>query len=586
VRHLTVQQVSASLDGALSGVSLELVVRHLAGCHECRERHARLTKQDDALRRLLACEFPDLYFEDMLARLAVVIDAESRGQVPPEHALPPELPPLGPEPQPSREMRRPSQALPVPALPGEEEQKRRAAEELKAAEEVAMQALEELLRERRQQAAPPAPEPVVEDAAAAPPVAPEPVAADAAAEPAVASEPATAPPATDARPSAFLPAELRLHEREIPADAAPFAPTPPVGPPHLLALPPELLAALRDAGEALEASRPALLPTPEPEPEPEPVVVREPEPEPEPEPVPEPVVVREPEPEPEPAPAPRREPTPESDPYADYEDRLDHSPPKHARYHPPRRGRGRSIALAAAGVAALLVALAGSGYLPAVIRVPVPELPKPRLPRIEVVRVPIGKGEPAAPGGAAARTPAPAEPFRDAAVATTSDATPVVVKRSDPQPPPAAGPEPQSRPRPEPSAAPPAARPPARTVTAPAETPVRAEPKPAVAPRPKPAAPAPAAAEPEADESENWPLLCGMVVDETGAPVAGARVSLADLELAARTDRRGRFCIAAPPGDRTLSVIASGFAGSRRVVSLGADGLEVSIALVPAAPAP
>ena len=51
--HLTVQQLSASLDGALTGPSLELVVRHLAACHDCRDRQARLAKHDDALRRLL-----------------------------------------------------------------------------------------------------------------------------------------------------------------------------------------------------------------------------------------------------------------------------------------------------------------------------------------------------------------------------------------------------------------------------------------------------------------------------------------------------------------------------------------------------
>ncbi len=88
--------------------------------------------------------------------------------------------------------------------------------------------------------------------------------------------------------------------------------------------------------------------------------------------------------------------------------------------------------------------------------------------------------------------------------------------------------------------------------------------------------------EPETDEGASWPLICGLVVDETGAPVVGARVTLADLELGARTDRRGRFCIAAPPGDRTLSVVAAGFATNRRVVSLGTENLDVSIALAPA----
>jgi hypothetical protein len=69
------------------------------------------------------------------------------------------------------------------------------------------------------------------------------------------------------------------------------------------------------------------------------------------------------------------------------------------------------------------------------------------------------------------------------------------------------------------------------------------------------------------------------VVDDAGTPIVGARVSLADLDLAARTDRRGRFCLAAPPGERTLSVVAAGFVPYRQVVSLAAESLELSFTL-------
>ena len=149
--HLTVQQISASLDGALSGVSLELVVRHLSSCHECRERHSRLTKQDDSLRRLLACDFAEVFFDDMSARLNAVLEAESRGQMPPEHSRPPELPPLSPERPASRVMPKPKSAeMRNPALPSEEEQKRRVAEELKAAEAAALSSLEQLMRDVQQ----------------------------------------------------------------------------------------------------------------------------------------------------------------------------------------------------------------------------------------------------------------------------------------------------------------------------------------------------------------------------------------------------------------------------------------------------
>ncbi len=88
------------------------------------------------------------------------------------------------------------------------------------------------------------------------------------------------------------------------------------------------------------------------------------------------------------------------------------------------------------------------------------------------------------------------------------------------------------------------------------------------------------------DPTADWPLLCGQVVDEAGSPVAGARIALADLDIGARTDRRGRFCVAAPPGDRTLSVVAQGFATHRRIVSLTASGLEISVSLGPATASP
>lgn len=78
---------------------------------------------------------------------------------------------------------------------------------------------------------------------------------------------------------------------------------------------------------------------------------------------------------------------------------------------------------------------------------------------------------------------------------------------------------------------------------------------------------------------EAWPLLCGEVVDESGAPVTGARILLADLDVGARTDRRGRFCLAAPPGDRTLSVVALGFATQRRAVSVANGAPDVRMVL-------
>jgi len=82
--HLTVQQLSSALDGALGGPSLELVVRHLARCHECRDRQARLARFDDALRRLLAVDPHEFFLDDLGRRAESIVVAVARGlPVPP-----------------------------------------------------------------------------------------------------------------------------------------------------------------------------------------------------------------------------------------------------------------------------------------------------------------------------------------------------------------------------------------------------------------------------------------------------------------------------------------------------------------------
>lgn len=698
MRHLTVQQISASLDGALSGVSLELVVRHLSSCHECRERHSRLTKQDDALRRLLACDFAEVFFEDMFVRLSAVLEAESRGKMPPEHSRPPELPPLSPERPASRQMPRPKSAeMPNPALPSEEEQKRRVTEELKAAEAVALNSLEQLMRDMQggkkgepmppaQPAAPaeklalppslmalsadvlaslrqvgatppaavpadvaaPVPEPIAE------PPAPEPVNVEPEyAEPEEASEPAVPEPADEpavvshaeaapeAEPVAAAPEESEASGEGVFEESTltwvvvdgPLSAGPGVDGESEDEDESEEFSPVDDAPEA--EPEPIHVPAPEPVhvAEPEPIHVPAPEPvraaEPEPihVPAPEPVRAAEPEPvrvpaleslrAPEPvhaaaqvqAPPPQRRvaptPNPVDDPYADYEERLVSTPPRHSRYVPPRRPRKRHIGMAIAGVVVLALALGSLGYLPAVIRVPVPELPRPHIPRIEVVKVPMTPS--AQPAGRGARanaasakpstasgqtrtanqtetgpqvvhtpksTPVESPPQESAGVAVVEPSRPAeaAVAPQKPAPKPS---KPVVVPEPEPG-------PPAKP-TGPAQI-VTTRTISVTQHREQPAKPAPSKpSEPAFDEGASWPLLCGVVLDDTGAPVAGARVALADLDLSARTDRRGRFCVAAPPGDRTLSVVAQGFATHRRIVSLGASGLDVSITL-PATP--
>jgi len=95
--------------------------------------------------------------------------------------------------------------------------------------------------------------------------------------------------------------------------------------------------------------------------------------------------------------------------------------------------------------------------------------------------------------------------------------------------------------------------------------------------QPKPAAAAAPAADSAADAS--MPLLCGEVLDESGAPIEGARVRLTAPPLTVRTDKRGRFCVACPAGERTFLVDAPGFVAVTRGVELTDGTFETHITL-------
>ncbi|TMA29944.1 MAG: hypothetical protein E6J87_19215, partial [Deltaproteobacteria bacterium] len=77
--HLSVQDLSASLDGVLSGPALEQLVAHLAGCHACRDAQSRLAKHDDALRRLLAHDPDDRTMDELARRSETLVAAIVRG---------------------------------------------------------------------------------------------------------------------------------------------------------------------------------------------------------------------------------------------------------------------------------------------------------------------------------------------------------------------------------------------------------------------------------------------------------------------------------------------------------------------------
>jgi hypothetical protein len=81
-------------------------------------------------------------------------------------------------------------------------------------------------------------------------------------------------------------------------------------------------------------------------------------------------------------------------------------------------------------------------------------------------------------------------------------------------------------------------------------------------------------------------LLCGEVRDREGRPVAGAQVMMADLGVVLITDRSGRFCLAAPVGDRTLSVLALGFTPLHQPVSVRKQNAELVLTLDSATPYP
>lgn len=531
MKHLSVEQFSSSLDGALTGVALEVMVRHLSSCRACRERHAMLSKQDDALRRLFGSQPDDETYEEMATRLEAVLHAESRGLPTPGHALPPAPQPYVPPS--SREMPRPS----VPVR--EDEQ--------------AVESFDSLIRElsashppRKSEptSAPPAP-PAPPPAAVAPPATPVPPAPvpppTASAAPAPAAEPQV--PAIDDDELPGFAIEDLLAPSSRPISRSDLA-IPPIVREHVSAREPML--------ESTPVSEPVVDAIPPAPPAPEPVTAS----------------VRDEAPE---SSAPRKHSRLRphgrrvSDAKVALTDDLDLPVEIRQPWRAPRY-TGR-IALAVGVIAAAWWALVA---LPPVIRVPVPEVP-----RIELVptRKPVAAPTPAPAPTHRARTheatriekpatkPAPIAHEKPRAVATAPTAAPVTRAHT-----------------PVPVVTPP----PAKPTPAPVSKPVATTPAPAPVTTPTPSpTPTPAAAASPVDDSASWPLLCGSVVDDSGAPVIGARIMLADLDLTARTDKHGHFCIAAPPGDRTLSVTALGFATKRQAVSLGSQTLELSIKLTP-----
>jgi hypothetical protein len=260
----------------------------------------------------------------------------------------------------------------------------------------------------------------------------------------------------------------------------------------------------------------------------------------------------------------------------------------------------------------LLALLVGSPLVPEVIRIPLPDRWRWRLPRVEFVRhgkrqvppqiasadltqlavrtvvepelvppkpipVPV-ESTTAAKGAADSIAVMEAKPATQSSLSiTTPRAKPVKKKRPPPEP----EPEPEVLTWPES----PGTIIPTRVTTAvtaadgtpvPARTPVLGQTT-AAPPKPAPKPAPPASVESEAD----WPLLCGIVVDGAGEPFEGVLVVLPVNALSVRTDRRGRFCVACPPGSQPLRVEAPGQKTYMRTVELASGVTEIRVSLTP-----
>lgn len=74
MRHLTPQQLSASLDEELTGVSKELVERHLVACPECDAASERLSALDARLVVLMSDEPGEAFFDELLEAVELRIE--------------------------------------------------------------------------------------------------------------------------------------------------------------------------------------------------------------------------------------------------------------------------------------------------------------------------------------------------------------------------------------------------------------------------------------------------------------------------------------------------------------------------------
>jgi hypothetical protein len=84
---------------------------------------------------------------------------------------------------------------------------------------------------------------------------------------------------------------------------------------------------------------------------------------------------------------------------------------------------------------------------------------------------------------------------------------------------------------------------------------------------------------PEPRAGEEWPVLCGQVVDAAGVGVDGAEVRIDSTDITERTDKDGRFCLACPTRNLTLLASADGHDSVRYAVELEGRNTQVRVTL-------
>lgn len=579
--HLTVQQLSSSLDGALTGPSLELVVRHLGACHDCRDRQARLAKHDDALRRMLGQDPDDLFLDDLTRRSEEQVLAIARGMpapamstsVPLLHEEDPHAPAEPPPPPPRPELGRAGE-LAIEAGWGRIGLKPTASTHAPESNpEDAQRLLEALENGNTDDFTELTAQGLREHAALDGPVFDLPAWIK---EQSKSSAPPRHGPREVPKLNLFF-ADLderaagltreavdhvfrRDDESAQPAEAPPSAPasvTPAARTPLSLVPPPDSRVPHGHAAFAPPGWAP-------PKPQPDEYD------------------------DPGPAPEPSRGSAtfvtldPPSEPTGHQglvllEPFTLHAPPER-EVRPERLDRALVLAIVSvAGLLLILLALqlappasrrAGMGgtavgmRLPKVTLVrkdPPPPAPAPAPPRLE-------SASSAPPVEQVVPPVTPDQRAADGAVAPDSVSEdrhhgipPVIAPDSAPSPTVTAGHKDATT---------------TRTATrAPSTKPV-----PAHAPNPRLTNPAPAAA--TASEEVSWPLLCGIVVDPAGQPVAGARITVTEIAFAMRTDARGHFCLSAPAGTQHLLLEAAGFIETRQAVKLSNDTPELRLLLM------